>query len=192
MVVGTYCASPTALRQEHVVHVDTGDRDSLVLSASVYLAESLSQRGGALVIATPENRTSFERQLQNLGIDCVAAARDQRLIFQGAEECLMRFMQYGVPDWENFERVVGGLIRELRTRCSDAGVRAYGDMVGLLWASGQRAAAVRLENFWNRLRAMLPFKLFCSCPADLLDDERENSDVLNLLCAHTNLLGSLK
>lgn len=190
--VGTYRAPPTAFRQEHVVHVDSGDREALIFSASLYLAEGLSRSGGALVIATPENRTSFERQLESLGIDCASASHDQRLVFQDAAECLAQFMQDGAPDWKQFEAVAGGLIRELRTRCSDTGLRIYGDMVGLLWASGQRVAAVRLEKFWNRLRINLPFKLFCSCPADVLHDEPESSDAFSLLCAHTNLLASRK
>lgn len=161
-----------------------------MLSASLYLAGSLSRAGGAAVIATPENRASLERQLGTLGIDCAAASRDGRLVFEDASEFLARFMQEGTPDWEKFETLAGGLIRELRGRCADAGVRAYGDMVSLLWVGGHRAAAVRLENFWNRLRITLPFKLFCSCPADVLHNEGESSDACNLLCAHTHLLGS--
>jgi hypothetical protein len=43
-------------------------------------------------------------------------------------------------------------------------VRVYGEMVALLWADGQVAAALELEDLWNELGRRLPFSLFCGYP----------------------------
>ena len=41
-------------------------------------------------------------------------------------------------------------------------IRAFGEMVALLAAAGDYAAAVRLEALWNGLRRVHPFLLVCT------------------------------
>jgi signal transduction histidine kinase len=41
-------------------------------------------------------------------------------------------------------------------------VRAYGEMVDLLWRRGHQPAALQLEEFWERLGAQYPFSLLCA------------------------------
>ncbi|HEY4386628.1 MAG TPA: PAS domain S-box protein, partial [Ktedonobacteraceae bacterium] len=43
-------------------------------------------------------------------------------------------------------------------------VRIFGEMVALLWAQGNRAAAIRLEDLWNELGQAYAFSLFCAYP----------------------------
>ncbi|HEV2251873.1 MAG TPA: hypothetical protein VGS06_01640, partial [Streptosporangiaceae bacterium] len=62
-----------------------------------------------------------------------------------------------------FDRVIGSLI-------ADAGrggrpVRAYGEMVALLWDAGLVNDAVQLEQMWASLGLSHSFSLFCSYPA---------------------------
>ena len=40
-------------------------------------------------------------------------------------------------------------------------VRAYGEMVDVLWQNGQDVAAIRLEMLWNKLAATQAFSLLC-------------------------------
>jgi CheY-like chemotaxis protein len=42
--------------------------------------------------------------------------------------------------------------------------RAFGEMVALLWAEGNRDAAIRLEELWNELAHEHTFALFCAYP----------------------------
>jgi hypothetical protein len=43
----------------------------------------------------------------------------------------------------------------------DCVIRAYGEMVDVLWQAGQTAAAIRLEMLWNQLAQTHSFALLC-------------------------------
>jgi hypothetical protein len=56
---------------------------------------------------------------------------------------------------------VGGLIdRSLEGRPRTV-VRAYGEMVDVLWQTGHPDAAIRLEMLWNKLALSRGFALLC-------------------------------
>ena len=67
-------------------------------------------------------------------------------------------------------------------------MRAYGEMVGVLWTSGEYSAAIKLEEFWNRILGSLGASLFCSYPIDVFGPEFKHSGVHAILCDHTHLL----
>jgi len=50
-------------------------------------------------------------------------------------------------------------------------VRAYGEMVDVLWQRGERDAAIRLEEFWNDLARLQTFSLLCAYCIDHLDPQ---------------------
>ena len=67
------------------------------------------------------------------------------------------------PDRELFTRVVGSLIESIGTRANRwVKVRAYGEMVDLLWQGANHAAAIALEEMWTDLGAVYPFDLLCA------------------------------
>jgi hypothetical protein len=43
-------------------------------------------------------------------------------------------------------------------------VRAFGEMVAILWQQGHNGATVQLENLWNQLHGKNDFSLFCAYP----------------------------
>ena len=43
----------------------------------------------------------------------------------------------------------------------DCVIRAYGEMVDVLWKDGKEAAAIRLEMLWNQLANTRKFSLLC-------------------------------
>jgi hypothetical protein len=61
-------------------------------------------------------------------------------------------------------------------------------MVGLLWIEGQYSAAIRLEEYWNRLLEANALCLFCAYPIDLFGCDFDLSKLQALLGAHTHLL----
>ena len=61
-----------------------------------------------------------------------------------------------------FDRVVGGLIMQAGT--GGRPVRAYGEMVALLWDDGFVNDAIQLEEMWAELGRTHSFSLFCGYP----------------------------
>ena len=78
-------------------------------------------------------------------------------------------MVSGSPDPRLFNQVVGSLVAQLAE--GGRGVRAFGEMVAILWEQGNRAAAVRLEELWNELQKTQTFALFCAYPIEGFSDD---------------------
>jgi hypothetical protein len=122
----------------------------------------------------------------NAGIDVEAATAEDRLVILSAQDVLDRFMLRGSPDEPLFEMVISEVIDRARGP-SGRRVRAFGEMVALLWARGNQPAAVRLEYLWNRLLRRERFPLFCAYPRFGFTEELVLS--VDAVCsAHTRVL----
>ena len=148
--------------RDHVVQFYNDDGE-LTERVGGYLREAVLDAGVAIVIATPAHRAAFEARLADAGVDVAAAVGRGAYLAFDAEETLGRFMVGGRPDRAGFEEAVGSLIAA--TARSGAPVRAYGEMVALLWDDGLVGAAIELEALWNELGGRYPFSLFCAYPA---------------------------
>jgi hypothetical protein len=173
--------------EEHVVQLYGDDDRLLTRNVGRFLGEGLKRGDGLLVIATPEHRTTLSGQLRAEG-GYPKAVLEGRLVFLDAASTLARFMVEGSPDSDLFERVVGDALRGVQQRAVHSGVRAYGEMVGILWKAGDYAAAIHLEELWNGLLKASDVSLFCAYPIDVFSPEFQVGKVDSLLCAHTHLL----
>jgi DcmR-like sensory protein len=149
----------SASAAEHAVQVYEGS-DDLVATVVPYLA------GGspALVIATPEHARAFLAALPD-GCDVVVL---------DAEEILDAICEDGSVSPEAFERVVGGAVDELLARAPGSTVRAFGEMVDVLWQRGARDEALALERLWNDLQRSRPVALLCAYCADVFDVDSQS------------------
>ena len=134
---------------------------SLCQIVADFLAEGLAANQPALVIATPEHRAGIEAALRGKNLDVAALQAAGDLVLLDAEEALATFLVDGMPDAKRFmakgTEIIQGACRG-RTDCT---VRAYGEMVDVLWKKGQSVAALRLEMLWNKLAATQDFSLLC-------------------------------
>jgi hypothetical protein len=173
----------------HVVQFyEPADELSLAANVSRYLWEGLKRGEGALVVVTPEHRELFRRELDKLGAAVSSAIESGRLVFLDAWQTLSRCMAGPQLEWTLFESVIGAAIGRAWPPNGRAGPRAYGEMVGLLWKTGQLAAAIRLEQLWNRLLAQLPFSLYCAYEIDIFQKEFHPGSVDAILRAHTHMI----
>jgi hypothetical protein len=67
-------------------------------------------------------------------------------------------------------------------------VRAYGEMVDVLWQRGERDAAIRLEEFWNDLARLQTFSLLCAYCIDHLDPQAYAGPLECVCRVHTHLI----
>ena len=165
---------------DHMVHLYQ-DPAFLAEAVTEYIASGLRSGEAALIIATPGHRAAFERKLERQGVAGSAALR-----LLDAEDTLARFMSDGQPLWNAFHEVIGGLIAELRLQYPT--VRAYGEMVDVLWQRGQRDAAVRLEEYWNELTRLQTFSLLCAYRMDNLDSGAYGGPLECVCKTHTHLI----
>lgn len=172
----------------HFLQFYKADEPSLTTNVTRFLAEGFQRHEALLVIATPRHGRSFKRRLKTLLPSLDSDTSDSPILFLDAQATLDRIVIAGQPDWDRFENVIAGAIRELRLRTGHSIVRAYGEMVGILWNSGNKASAIRLEQFWNRILEETGCSLYCGYPIDIFDPEFQSAEVHELLCAHTHLV----
>ena len=159
----------------------------VLANVSSYLAAGLKQGDALLVIASAGRNSWLARALQESGADLDTEFREHRLLFADAEQTLNRFLVDGQPDWGRFQRTIGALIDKLQAK-PDRTLRAYGEMVGILWKQGEFTAAIRVEHYWNKILSASSFHLFCSYPIDLFGKDFHPGAIDALLAAHTHLV----
>jgi PAS domain-containing protein len=131
-----------------------------------YIGAGLRAGEVTIALVTEAHRADVEELLRTDGLDLDSAHADGRYVTLDAAETLARIMTDGTPAPERFEEIIGAVVR----RAGEGGrpVRAFGEMVALLAAEGNHAAAVRLEALWNDLRRVHTFSLLCAYPVDVL------------------------
>ncbi|HVL38431.1 MAG TPA: MEDS domain-containing protein [Fimbriimonadaceae bacterium] len=150
----------------HIVFPFTEDARAVAAIAD-YARYGLESGEAAVLILTQEHRTGVESALSAAGLDLSELARQGRFLCFDARETLNRFMVDGMPDRERFRAVVQPLIG--RARGPGRAVRAFGEMVGLLFLDNLPAAD-RLEQYWNELLAEEGICLLCAYPLEGQDE----------------------
>jgi hypothetical protein len=105
----------------------------------------------------------------------------------GAEDALERFMEDGRPSPARFHALLAQLLQ--RARGDGRPVRAFGEMVVVLWRKGQRDAALQLEQLWDQACARGALTLLCAYP--LAGFGRDDGDALaSVRACHTEEVGA--
>ena len=146
---------------EHFVQIYEAD-EVFMDTLTGFIGGGLKEDQAAVVIATPAHRAELEKRLTAMGINVRAARLNGRLLSLDAEETLAKFMLGDWPDEQRFSEA----IRDILQRAGRDGrkVRAFGEMVALMWAQGHYGATVRLEHLWHQLCEKESFALFCAYP----------------------------
>jgi hypothetical protein len=139
-----------------------GDDDSLFTTVAAFLSRGFVDGHPGIIIATRAHRDAILDYLRRRFVDVERAQRTRGLIVLDAHETLDFFMDGDVPHEGRFEGSVGRLIAAmLEGRRDRILIRAYGEMVDVLWKQGRSQAAIRLEMLWNKLAQRYGFALLC-------------------------------
>jgi hypothetical protein len=165
------------------------DEAFLCDAAAQYIGTALRHDEGAIIIATDAHRDAFLRRLDAEALHPAQALAAEQLVLLDAGETLDRCTVGGLPEWQSFHALIGGTIAQMRLAWP--AVRAYGEMVDVLWQRGQRDAAVRLEEFWNDLAKLQTFSLLCSYRMDPLGAAAYEGPLECVCKVHTHLIPAL-
>jgi PAS domain S-box-containing protein len=180
--VAENAAPPSSPNSDHVVQFY--DKDSfLVETVSAFIGSALAAGDAAVMIATEAHRRAVAAVLNSRGLDVSRAARQHRLISLDATETLAKFMIEGLPDAQLFREVIRGPLSEAAASVAPEHrrVAAFGEMVNVLWSTGNFEGALRLEQLWNRLAEEHSFSLLCAYPIAGFNSLR-HSDSFRQIC----------
>ena len=138
-----------------------------------------------IIIATAEHLIAIEERLKAQGFDIDALSSTDQFIPLEANEMLSRFMVNNWPDENLFFELITRLLK--RVQKNNRKVRAFGEMVAILWQQGFNGATVQLEYLWNKLHENNDFTLFCVYPKIGFTQDIHTS--MDLICsAHTKVI----
>jgi hypothetical protein len=136
------------------------DDTSLCRIVSGFVADGLREGQPALVIASAAHNECILENLRASGIDVAALQQVNELLMLDAREMLNLFMEDGLPNPERFHAVATAALDRIAGG-RKVTIRAFGEMVDLLWKDGRSAASIKLEMLWNRLAGSHDFSLLC-------------------------------
>jgi hypothetical protein len=145
---------------EHTVQIYCEDCE-LVEGVASWLADGLGAGDAGVVLATAAHLRELRRLLAGRGLDVPALEAADRLILCDAGETLPLVLDRGLPAKERFERTVNPLL-DRAVASGGAAVRAFGELVDILYRRGDVVAADLLEKHWNGLGARREFSLLCA------------------------------
>jgi anti-sigma regulatory factor (Ser/Thr protein kinase) len=174
--------------RDHVVNFYDDDHE-IVSAAAQYAAEGLNRDEAVILVATEAHMDAIEEELAAYGIDAQKACGAERLYRSDAADLLSRFMVGGRPDPDRFRAVVGGLIAD--ASAGGRPVRAFGEMVALLWEQGNEQGAIELEALWNALANERSFFLYCAYPIGPLIEGGDLTSVTQVCEHHSNVIAPL-
>ena len=138
-----------------------GNDDVLFTTVAGFLSEGLVAGQPAVVLATESHTESILEHLRSRFIDVERAKHIGDLIILDADSTLAAFMKDDEPDAKCFKQHVGDVIAQALGGRVRTPVRAYGEMVDVLWKQQKPEAAIKLEILWNELAATHAFSLLC-------------------------------
>lgn len=146
---------------EHILQIYETDGE-FITSLEGFVTGGFDTGEAVVVIATPDHLRALNDRLRKKGFDLFSLTLQDQYIPLSAEETLAQFMINGWPDQNLFYHLLTNLL--LRARKKDRRVRAFGEMVALLWAKGFSGATVHLEHLWTQYCESEEFSLFCAYP----------------------------
>ena len=128
-----------------------------------YFKAGLVAGDSCIMIATPAHREAVAHLLKSRGVDIDSHELDGKFVSLDAAATLVHFMHNNMPDAQSFSEIIGNRVPVLGRR-----VRAFGEMVALLWQDGNSEGAIALEKLWNDLGKIRKFSLLCAYPEHII------------------------
>ena len=165
-------------------------RTDAYLTKSVvnFLGDGVRVGQPIIVIATPGHRRDFAAGLRSRGLDPDEIFSGRLAVWLDARETLSTFMEGSVPNRELFFATVGSVFEKLLGKRYYLVVRAFGEMVDLLWKDGNAEGAVALEAMWNELANQYKYSLLCGYAVDNFLHESSVAGFRRVCDHHTRAL----
>jgi hypothetical protein len=156
---------------------------ALVPTVVDFLASGVRAGQPIVVIATAAHRQQFAAGLLAEGIDIDDLMEGRDRVWLDADETLTSFMDGDSPNPEMFAATIGRVFARLKKDRQYLVVRAYGEMVDILWQAGRATAALEVERLWNALATEHSFWLLCAYSEASLEKECGEAQ-LGQICGH--------
>lgn len=173
---------------EHIVQIYESKAVFLDLLEG-YVLDGFRSGDCVIIIATDEHLKALNKRLKKNGCNLGALISDHQYIPLDAAATLSTFMRNGWPDETLFMAMIKSIISKAKARSRQ--VRAFGEMVALLWQQGHNGATVQLEHLWNRFCETESLCLFCAYPKAGFTQSIDDS-LHSICCSHSKVVSGTR
>lgn len=140
------------------------DHRSLIDNLTQFIGAALNAGSGAIVVANEAHRNQLVRSLEAKGINMQATTNQGRYVAVDAAETVAAYMDNGLPDRARFLKAFGDLIHTVAqaARQKHHRIAVFGEGVDILWAQGNREAAIQVEKWGNDLIKSYDLDILCA------------------------------
>ena len=176
-----------AAPHDHIVQLYQ-DQDFLNSAVCRYIGAGLTNGDRIILFPTLTHWKQFRQRLEAEGVDLHAARERGQLTVVDANELLPRFMRDAMPDPQVFNAVIGDVFGEARAGASYQKLRAWGELVDILWERGDVAASMNLEDLFDQLNKRIGIAMFCSYLTDNFNGDVHAHMLPRLGTNHSHLI----
>jgi hypothetical protein len=172
----------------HLLQIYEND-DVFLNTLESFIENGILEGESVIIIATAQHIEQLDRRMILRGMNTAELIKSNCYIPLDAEDCLAKFMVNDWPDEELFMDMVTALLKRAQT--NKRKVRAFGEMVAILWNQGHCGATVRLEYLWNQFCKKQAFCLFCAYPKSGFVQDAGKS-ITHICEAHTKVISGAR
>lgn len=169
---------------DHLVQVYDSERIFLS-TLEGFAGTGLLANESVVIIATSSHLQALNERLRNQGFNIDELIRQDQYFPIDAEELLSTFLMGNWINEEKFKTTIINLIH--RARKHSGRIRAFGEMVAVLWEKGYCGATLQLELLWNDLHTLSAFTLFCAYPKSGFTQSAHDS-LHTICCQHSKVI----
>lgn len=168
---------------DHIVQIYENDGEFLD-NLLEFTSAGFSTGQSVVILATGEHIRQLDYKLRDAGYDVFGLRLRDQYITLDANQALYEFIINGSPDAILFRLLASNLMK--RAKRSGRKVRAFGEMVALLWAQGNAAGTLCLENLWSEYMDDETFSLFCAYPSSAFSGKSMELTVGDVCNSHSH------
>ena len=176
-------------RRDHAVQFYEDDA-FLVNMIAQFAANGIALGEPVILIATRAHGDALlaELRARQFNVDNDIKNGHLRVIDAGETlESVMDRGQHGMPNEERFQSVLEDIVPRTPPR-GRRGIRAYGEMVDVLWNQGNVPAALRLEELWNEAAESRQLSLLCGYAMARFPNAEHTKAIEEICRLHTHVL----
>ena len=172
---------------DHIVQLYQ-DQEFLNRAVCRYARAGIANGEGVMLFPTLAHWDAFRPRLEAEGVDVRAAQERGQLTVIDADELLPRFMRGAMPDPPTFNVVIGDIFGRARAGGSFQKMRAWGELVNVLWERGDVAGSMNLEDLFDQLNKIVSIVMFCSFLMDNFNGDVHEAMLPRLGTNHSHLI----
>jgi len=169
---------------EHLVQFYENDRIFLN-TLEGFAGSGILAGESVIVIATSRHLQSLNERLLAQGFNLEDLQEANKYIPIEVNEVFAKILVNGWLDETAFNTYVVELIN--RAKHDNSNVRAFGELVAVLWEQGSCGTTVQLEHLWHKLYHELKFTLYCAYPK--IGFTQSPNDSIDIICkTHSKIM----